>query len=269
MDLNILLWIGGMLFSLSIFAIKVGFGLGFSRIKWKGIFLTLSVYLILFILIAVVSERLIKILEPILRKGPYLHVAMALGMIAWGIYIILRSSRTTEQQVNSRRKILPSRIHHALLLLVPCPVCLTAMTFSTWSALNVFKFSPVLVGLSLGIIFILLSLGIYFYLKLATRYSLLVTQGIGLGLSMLAIGFYYIASLSLPAKIEEAKNVYKSFLTEASHTNIRNYIGIFVILFIGFLSGFLRISFSGVTKRNQRIWLPNQARKIHLEEVKK
>ncbi|MFZ6007887.1 MAG: DUF2162 family putative transporter, partial [Nitrospirota bacterium] len=84
MDLNIILWIGGMLFSLGIFAVKVGFGLGFSKIKWKGIFLTLSMYLVLFVLIAVLSERLIQLLEPVLRKGPYLHALMAAGMIAWG-----------------------------------------------------------------------------------------------------------------------------------------------------------------------------------------
>ena len=60
MDLNIVLWIGGMLFSLGIFAIKVGFGLGFTGMKWKGVFMTLFLYLMLFVAIAVLSGHLIK-----------------------------------------------------------------------------------------------------------------------------------------------------------------------------------------------------------------
>ena len=88
MDLNIILWIGGMLFSLGIFAVKVGFGLGFSGMKWKGVLLTLSLYLVLFVAIAVLSGHLIKFLEPVLRKGPYLHALMAAGMIGWGIYLL-------------------------------------------------------------------------------------------------------------------------------------------------------------------------------------
>ncbi len=246
MDLNIILWIGGMLFSLSIFAIKVGFGLGFSRIRWKGIFLTLSMYLALFVLIATLSEQLIKILEPVLRKGPYLHAAMALGMIVWGILLLRAQNKGHRGQTNSRFKnensqIIDSELPtlNSLLLLVPCPICLTAMTFSVWSALNVVKFPAGLVGLGLGFVFILLSLTVYFSLKLITFNSSLITQRIGLGLSMMAIGLYFIASLFIPVKIEEAKGVYMSFLAENANTALNDSIGVFIVLFAAMLIGFL------------------------------
>jgi predicted transporter len=245
MDLNIILWIGGMLFSLGIFSVKVGFGLGFSGMRWKGIFLTLSMYLVLFVLIAVLSERLIQLLEPVLKKGPYLHALMAAGMIAWGIYLLRQSGRATEQQADSKLKIQNSKnsslitLRSSLPLLIPCPVCLTAMTFSTWSALNVIKLPSALVGLGLGIVFILLSLGIYFSLKLITHHSSLITQKIGLGLSMIGIGLYFIASLFLPAKIEEAKGVYQSFIAEGGSIDINHSIGVFALLFAALVVGYL------------------------------
>ena len=79
MELNIILWTGGMLFTLSIFAVKVGFGLGLGGMRWKGIFLILVSYLVLFIFVAMFSEQLMRLLEPVLRKGPYLHALMGLS----------------------------------------------------------------------------------------------------------------------------------------------------------------------------------------------
>jgi len=245
MDLNIVLWIGGMLFSLGIFAVKVGFGLGFSRMRWKGILITLSLYLMLFVAIAVLSGHLIKLLEPVLRKGPYLHALMAAGMITWGILLLKRQRTENRSQTKLKFKIQNSKINNSelstlnsLLLLIPCPVCLSAMTFSTWAALNVFKSPAYLVGLGLGIVFIVLSLAFYFSLKLFNSHSSLVTPRVGLGLSMIAIGVYFIASLYLPAKIEEARGMYQSFLTEGANIDMNNSIGVFAILFVVFVIGY-------------------------------
>ena len=176
MDLNIILWIGGMLFSLGIFAVKVGFGLGFSRMRWKGILMTLSLYLMLFVAIAVLSGQLIRLLEPVLRKGPYLHALMAAGMIGWGILLLRRQTTEHRTQTKLKFKIQNSKINNSelstlnsLLLLIPCPVCLTAMTFSTWAALNVIKLPTYIVGIGLGVVFVTLSL--FFLLFPKTHHS--------------------------------------------------------------------------------------------------
>ncbi|MFZ6007886.1 MAG: DUF2162 domain-containing protein, partial [Nitrospirota bacterium] len=215
-------------------------------------------YLVLFVLIAVLSERLIQLLEPVLRKGPYLHALMAAGMIAWGIYIVRQvgspesrrlsgaeSSRATERQIivrqcdsatgNAEKTTALPHYRFAALLLIPCPVCLTAMTFSTWSALNVIKLPSALVGLGLGIAFILLSLILIAF----TRLNRSEMPEIRLGLSMIGIGLYFIASLFLPAKIEEAKGVYQSFIAEGGNIDINHSIGVFALLFAALVGGYL------------------------------
>jgi len=225
MELNIILWTGGMLFTLSIFAVKVGFGLGLGGMRWKGIFLILVSYLVLFIFVAMFSEQLMRLLEPVLRKGPYLHALMAIGMIIWGIFLLRDShhSHTTTHK------------SHSALLLIPCPVCFTAMTFSTWAALNVIKLPAHLVGLGLGIVFCFLSILFYFILKFVGRNS---SPRIGISFGMLGIGLYFLAALVIPAKIEEAKGVYKSFLTETSNIDLNNSIGVLALLFSAMLIGF-------------------------------
>ena len=255
MDLNIILWIGGMLFSLGIFAVKVGFGLGFSRIKWKGVLMTLFLYLMLFVAIAVLSGQLIRLLEPVLRKGPYLHALMAMGMIGWGILLLRRQTTAHRTQTKLKFKIQKSKINNSelstlnsLVLLIPCPVCLSAMTFSTWAALNVIKLPTYIVGIGLGVVFVTLSLFFYFFLKLITHNSSLATKRITLGLSMMGIGIYFMASLVLPAKIEEARGMYQSFLTEGANIDMNNSIGVFAILFVVFVIGYFANKKSEVEK---------------------
>lgn len=238
MDLNIILWIGGMLFSLGIFALKLAFGLGFSQIKWKGVVLTLTMYLVLFVLVAVLSGRLIQLLEPFLRKGPYLHALMAAGMVVWGMYLLRNPEFGLWNGSNPKLKNSAFRIPQSALLLLPCPVCLTAMTFSTWAALNVINLPAPLIGMGLGIAFILLSLAFYFSLKLLTLKSSPMTQKTGLGLSMIGIGLYYLVSLFLPAKIEEARGMYRAFLTEGNSAISSGSLGVFTVLFAAALIGF-------------------------------
>lgn len=223
MDLNIILWIVGMLFSISIFAIKVGFGLGFGRIRGNGIFLILSLYLVLFVLVAMFSEPIIKILEPVLKKGPYLHAFIATGMIGWGVFTLC------DKHKHQSGFLTPS-----LLLIVPCPVCMTAMTFSTWTALSVIKLPAPIVGLGMGIAFIMLSLLFFAFTKLKNSER----PETALGLSMMAIGIYFIASLFLPAKIEEAKGVYMSFLSDNRGIDINNAVGVLSVLLIAMLIGY-------------------------------
>lgn len=224
MDLNIVLWIGGTLFTLGIFAAKVGAGLGYGRFGRMGVALTLAFYLALFQLAALMSDRLLRFLEPILRGGPWLHGAMAAGMIIWGIFLVAKRGDTCSSPSSS------------LPLLLPCPICLTAMTFSTWTALRALPFTPWGIGLVMGGAFSALTLGITALARGCPRRGSIPS----LGLAMVVIGMYYIASLFLPARIEQAKGMYGSLLAEPAPSASRGTDGpllggtLLAVLLIGF-----------------------------------
>ena len=229
MNLNIILWIGGMLFSLGIFALKVGLGLGYGRVGRRGIALTLGGYMGLFMLIAVAAERLMRILQPILAKGPWLHTLLATGMIAWGMVVIF-GKRHGHQAVDCCER--PPRAR--LLMLVPCPVCLTAMTFSIWAALNAIKLPPLLTGLCLGSAFALMAL----LVTLIARPRSTAASETSLGMAMIVVGLYFIASLFLPAKIEAARGMYSSFISENRMAQSSDATGVMIFILFLALVGF-------------------------------
>lgn len=239
MEMNIALWIGGMLFSLGIFSVKVGFGLGFGRIRGRGLYAVLLSYLVLFVLLAVFSEGVMRLLAPALKRGPYLHVLMAVGMIAWGVTLV-RTKKTAPKAAVPGRATGPL-LRPALLLIIPCPVCLTAMTFSTWSALSVIALPPALVGLLLGAAFVVISLVLAKLLHLSNGERAEATLGVG----MIGLGLYFITSLYLPAKIEEALGVYASFIREGGSLPTTDMFGIAGVLFAAFMAGYVLLARQG------------------------
>lgn len=203
MDLNMALWAGGTLFTLTGFAGKVGFGLGFGQVKNKWIGITLAMYALLFIGMAVLSKQLMMWIAPILSGGPYLHWFMAAGLMAWGVYAIM-STGLEKRECETQSGI---KWGSSLLLIIPCPVCLSAMVFSTWAALSAVHLPALLVGLGLGAVFAVLALFFVFCARTGKTES----PETSLGLVMIAVGLYFALSLVLPAKIEAARNMYSSF----------------------------------------------------------
>jgi len=231
MNLNIMLWIGGMIFSLGIFALKVGLGLGYGRVGARGISLTLAGYTALFMVIAVAAGRLMRLLEPLLRRGAYMHTLLAVGMIVWGIVVIFRDSRHGEHPAGECREGLGGA---RFLLIIPCPVCLTAMTFSIWAALNAVRLPPLLTGLCLGSVFSVMAL----LVALLSRARSGAGSETSLGMAMIVVGLYFVASLFLPAKIEAAKGMYTSFITENRMATGNDGTGVLIFILLLLLTGY-------------------------------
>lgn len=231
MDLNIMLWVGGMFFSLGIFAIKVGLGLGYGSFSRKLTVVVLGGYTALFMMIAVAAERLMKLAGPLLQKGPYTHTFLAVGLIVWGMIVIFKSTGLKE---GNAPKAVESFSTASLLMIVPCPICLSAMIFSTWAALNAVSQPPLLLGLCLGVIFSVMAL-------LVTITARLRTGGMpqtSLGMAMIVVGLYFVLSLFLPAKIEAARGMYASFVTENQAPVSSNTGAVLVFMLVLLSAGF-------------------------------
>jgi|GEM_PF-6254014 predicted transporter len=226
-ELNILLWIIGMTFSLGIFSIKVGLGLGFSRVGIREVALVYGGYLLIFLLFSLLADKVVSLLDPIIKRGPYIHAFVAVGFISWAIYIL----KTINSSISKKRKLRTS----LLLLVMPCPVCVTAIAYSTWAAVWITKASPVYTGLILTLIFLSISTIFLFVSKLTKD-----TTGVGLSISLFIIGSYFLLSLVIPSIIQEAKGVYNSFVRTQRDINIsKDTLGVFFIAISTICAGYI------------------------------
>ncbi len=253
MDLNIILWLGGMLFSLGIFALKVGFGIAFGRLSRRQIGLILGGYLALFASTALLANRFLELAEPILKSGIYIHIAMSAGLALWGLVLLCSNCKAKERcdigdlKVNIQdskslitkdkpkaRKI-GLKIPQSILLIMPCPVCITAIGISISSALTVLKAPPLMVGLAMGL---------FFAIFVGCAAALLRPKNedsadIPLGLGMIGIALYFAGSLFIPQKIEEARLAYQSFSTNSTIIDTAHSTGVLVLFLAIFAAGFL------------------------------
>jgi len=229
MELNLLLWGVGILFTLGIFALKVGLGLGYGNFSKRAIFQVLMLYFLLFLGMSYLLHHLFNPLILLLQKGPYLHALMALALFLWGLFL-LKSNKPKACKCQPQK---PQK--GALLLVLPCPVCLTTIAFSLFITERAFKLPPIPLTLFLYLSFLFLTLFFLALTKLKSSFS----SEINLGLSMMVIGSYYLLALILPSKIEETKSVYHSFLTENQNFPLENLPQALMILGVAFLGGFL------------------------------
>lgn len=231
MDLSPLLWAGGTLFSLGIFALKTGFGLAFGRVGIRGVAVALTAYALLFTLLAPLAVGLTAPLAALLNRGPWLHLLMAAGLIAWGLWVLFTTGSASQAKRNRQGRFL----RPALLLILPCPVCLSAMLFSTGTALALLPLPPLPVGGLLGLAFAALTLLFY----RAARPGRGEHPEVPLGLAMIAIGLYFVASLGLPAKIEEARLAYGAFLDHGQSASGNDMAALLLTLLAAALTGYL------------------------------
>ncbi len=228
-ELNILLWITGMTFSLGIFSIKVGLGLGFSRAGIKQVAFIYGGYLIMFLLFSILADKIVSFIDPLIKKGPYIHASVAVGFILWAIYILRTISNNTGEEQRQKTSF--------ILLVIPCPVCVTAIAYSTWAAVWMAETSPIYTGLILTLIFLSISTAFLLLSRLTKD-----TKGVGLAISFFVIGAYFLLSLIVPSIIQDAKEVYKSFVQTQKDVNIsKDTLSVFLIMIstigVGYIIG--------------------------------
>ena len=230
-DLNLSLWIGGTAFSLGVLVAKVALGLAVGGLKRRSTLLTYGLYFSLFIAAAWLSRSLAGSLLSILKAGPYLHAMVAGVMIAWGVFT-LRTLPPHGHQWEGPSKAV-------LILLVPCPVCFSAVLFSTWTALELTRLPPLAVGVAMGFLFVALCAAIHLAARLLrSNASCGWSPRVALALTMMAIGAYFLAAMILPAKIQQARGVYDAFVAETDRIGSGHWLGVWALLAIAGVLGF-------------------------------
>jgi len=146
MNIELLLLVIGTGLTLSAFAVKLGVALGLSKFSKLTIALVLLTYAALFIIISLLAKPFLNLLMKVLLKGPYLHLLLSLGLILWGVYLLTRKNFQPQEE-HSVKLSLP--------LLLPCPVCLSAMSFSVAALLSATQLPHYIVGFGLGLAFTL------------------------------------------------------------------------------------------------------------------
>ncbi len=237
------LWITGILVAFSVFGIKVGLGLGsqiYNRtvsLGKKVIFVVgcLFIYLILFFCLYYMITHFNLLNYPdqfvnMVQYGMLLYLAVALGLLLWGGRLLLQNP--AEHNHFSLRA--------SLLLIVPCPVCVTVILLNLTLAYSLFTLSPLLTTLTLfalfsGIIFVTSAIIFPFRHKIGSWNSFL-------GLSMTSIALYFLITVIIAPIYPEIR---AAFTMAASNSPV-SQIDLFhtailgVIVFILGCAGFIK-----------------------------
>lgn len=238
------LWIAGIIIALSIFGIKVGLGTAavlYGRAipgRKKLLFLSgiVSVYSLLFFGLYALTRhfQLLNYLDKflqILRYGMVIHIVIALGLVLWGVKLLLSG----DQQLNR------NNYRGAIFLIFPCPICAIVIFLTLSLAYSLFPFSLVLTtGLLLGIF-----LGVSLVTMLITfpfRRHIGKAGSSFLGLAMVMVAIYFFLIILIAPIYQETQEIYQ-LASESSGgvpLDLRSFLVFLVIAVILFSIGFFR-----------------------------
>ncbi|WP_319524924.1 DUF2162 domain-containing protein [uncultured Desulfosarcina sp.] len=120
----------GILFSISVFAVKSGMGFSYVIQRHKGSWWRLTAVLVfaatyglVFLLAALILQRLdpvrhLQAIQTFMQSGMLIHILMAALMLIWG-WVLLK-----------RRRSDAAKTRGWLILAAPCPVCATVILLS-------------------------------------------------------------------------------------------------------------------------------------------
>ena len=211
-------WLVGILIALSSFGIKVGLGATaiiydrFVSLKRKIIFLsaTYLIYFSLFLLfyLFIINFELLKYFDyfiGFMNYGMILHILVAVGIFYWGIKLLIGKSE--KLQVNNQKGV--------LLLILPCPVCMTVIFFTLSFSYKLFSFSQFYTTGILFIIFISFSL-LVILLTLPLHKKIINANSSFLGLTMVMIAIYFLLLILIAPVYQETKELYNKIISNTT-----------------------------------------------------
>ncbi len=137
----------GIFFSLGIFAIKTGIGLHYffvkKSLKVKTAIMTIysGVYFILFLLSYFLLKKIdflqyFEQAQSFFKSGMFIHVIVAGLMAVWGIALLKQSNKNYKEKNHKGS-------YGWLVLVIPCPVCMTVILFTVAFLISYFPKSGI------------------------------------------------------------------------------------------------------------------------------
>jgi predicted transporter len=230
----------GLIFALGIFSVKSGCGISYLVSRRPSFFskatafaLVTATYLLLFVgswhickTVDLVSH--FNRLKSLFESGMTLHVLMAGGTLLWGISLL-------KDRENSHLKS-----YGWIALVVPCPVCTSAIFFTTGFLVAFFpgdSFSAVMGAYAVYLVIALLTISV---LALSVRLTDATPERV-LGLAMLFVSAYFFLSVLVAPHFQELERIYRvarhgsrESIGNASEAMLLGFLAIFA-----FASGFV------------------------------
>jgi Predicted transporter len=186
----------GILSSVFIFGLKTGAGCGFSKTGWKTVFVLCLLYFVISLIAGYFMDAIDVTSFMSSPLASAIHITLALFLLFGGI--------ATMKKWHAGCDISNKTF---LILVLPCPVCMSALLVSCVALSTVIELDGILIGALVGVVFVLSIVITTFVMKNLNKITKILKINFAgtpdtLGSIMVFIGlFYLIAAIMIPAYI--------------------------------------------------------------------
>jgi predicted transporter len=176
-----------------------------------------------------------------LKAGMSIHIIVAVGLLAWGIYLI-KAERSIAFQLEKKSKAW-------LLLAIPCPVCASAIFLACALMMSLFPEMKLETTLFALLFFIAVNLSVTAGLLLYERKFSCAPESIT-GRMMIFTALYFFIIIVLLPNFQNIERIYR-LSTGNGKTVSADFklIGVIIALCVIFIAGFI----SGITRKRGKI----------------